>query len=89
MNLEERAKNIAWDVVNQNREFFDSITKQCAVDILSQTLLTFAVEVRKQTKKEDAKIADIKASALHQSGHEGLANIAHSIAAIIREGYQP
>jgi len=51
MNLVERAKTVAWTTVNQNRELFDSITKERAVDILSQALLNFTADLMGEVER--------------------------------------
>ena len=38
------AKEAAWKVVNENRELFASMTKEFAVEIIEQALLSFAQE---------------------------------------------
>src|SRR3990170_2744202 len=51
MNLKHRARELAWDVVNENRELFDSITKERAVDILSQALLNFTADLMGEVER--------------------------------------
>lgn len=55
--LEQKAREAAWKLINDHRELFDSISKEFAVDIIAVALLEAYKEGRKEMKEAAAMTA--------------------------------